>query len=514
MDRRSSEKKLERAPKRIREGELWLEVRPEQLVQAVGELADGGAWLVAEFAAERPVGFVLNVILDVGGDYLVLESPLEGESFHSLAHTVPGAGWPERGIRDLFGLEPVGHPNPSRLVLPEGWPRGLYPMRKSVPREREVELGPPERRGPLTHEPIEGDGMFHIPYGPIRSGIFESAQFVVDTPGEKILGLHLNMFYKHRGMEKIFEGTPLEQAPLVAERVSGVDSFAQSLAFCRAAERALGVEAPPRTQYLRVVFAELERIYNHIDHVARHCEGASLNVANARFAILKERVLRLNATLTGSRYLRGLNRVGGLRRDLADHPGLTRELGDLEREFRKEERLLRRTDSFLDRIVTAAPLSQEDARAYGAVGPIARGSGVDLDCRRDRSYAAYPELDVPVAVATEGDADARFNVRLEEVYGAFALIRQALDRMPDGPVYTRVPEPEPGAWSLGWAEGARGEEFYYVRFGAGGSLDRVKVRTASFANWPLFTRTISGQILTDFVFMEHSFALSQAGCDG
>lgn len=514
MDRRSTEEKLERTPTRVRESELSLQVRPERLVQAVGDLADGGARFVAEFAAEQPEGFAVYVVLDVGGDYLLLESPLEEESFHSLAHTVPGAGWPEREIRDLFGLEPVGHPNPSRLVLPEGWPQGLYPMRKGFPREREVELGPPERPGPLTHEPVEGDGVFHMPYGPIRSGIFESAQFVVDTPGEKILGLHLNMFYKHRGMEKIFEGAPLEQAPLVAERVSGVDSFVQSLAFCRAAERALGVEAPPRAKFLRVVFAELERIYNHIDHIAKHCEGASLNVANARFTILKECVLRLNATLTGSRYLRGVNQVGGLRRDLADNPGLTRELGDLEQEFRKEERLLRRTDSFLDRIVTAAPLSNEDARAYGAVGPVARGSGVDLDCRRDRPYAAYPELDVQVATATEGDADARFNVRLEEIYGAFALIRQALDRMPVGPVWAGVPDPEPGAWALGWAEGARGEELYYVRFGPGGTLDRVKVRTASFANWPLFPRAISGQILTDFVFMEHSFALSQAGCDG
>jgi formate hydrogenlyase subunit 5 len=171
------------------------------------------------------------------------------------------------------------------------------------------------------------------------------------------------------------------------------------------------------------------------------------------------------------------------------------------------------TDSFLDRVITAAPLSEEDTRTYSAVGPIARGSGVDLDCRRDRPYAAYPGLDTRVPTATAGDADARFNVRLEEVYGAFALIRLALDLMPEGSVWAEVPEPDPGSWALGWAEGSRGEEVYYVRFGAGGAIDRVKVRTASFANWPLFPRTIEGQVLTDFAFMEHSFALSQAGCD-
>lgn len=514
MDARLMEGRLGRTPDRVRDGELWLKVPPAQLAYTAPALVGEGARFVAEFAAEQPGGFVVYAVLDVGSDYLALEAPLEGERFSSLALKLRAAEWPEREIRDLFGLEPMAHPDPARLVLPEGWPDGLYPMRKSFPRGREVQLAPPRRPGPLAPGAVEGDGVFHMPYGPIRSGIFESAQFVVDTPGEKILGLHLNMFYKHRGMEKIFEGAPLQQAPLVAERVSGTDSFAGSLAFCQAAERAIGIEAPPRARNLRVIFAELERIYNHIDHVARHCEAASLNVANARFAILKERILRLNAGLTGSRYLRGLNLVGGLRHDLQDPASPLPELRDLESTFQKEEWLLRRTDSFLDRIITASPLSEGDARAYGAVGPIARGSSVDLDCRRDRPYAAYAELDLRVPTATAGDADARFNMRLEEVRQAFALIRQAISRMPEGPISVEAPEPIPGARALGWAEGARGEDLYYVRFGAGGALDRVKVRTASFANWPLFPRTIEGQVLTDFAFMEHSFALSQAGCDG
>lgn len=515
MNARAIEERLGRAPERARSGELWLRLRPEQLVYIVPDLVEGGgARFVTEFAAELSERFAIYVILDVGDDYLVLEAPLEAERFSSLVVRLPAAEWPEREIRDLFGLTPAAHPNPTRLVLPEGWPEGLYPMRKSFPREREVELAPPERSGPRMHEPVEGDGIFHMPYGPIRSGIFESAQFVVDTPGEKILGLHLNMFFKHRGMEKIFEGVSLEQAPLVAERVSGTDSFAQSLAFCQAVERALEIEVPPRALHLRIVFAELERIYNHVDHIAKHCEGASLNVANARFSILKERVLRLNAALTGSRYLRGVNQVGGLRQDLADPDVLLDELSSLEKDFGAETRLLKRTDSFLDRIITAGPLSREDAVAYGAVGPIARGSGVDLDSRRDHPYAAYPELAFAVATAADGDADARFNVRIEEVHTAFDLIRQAVDRMPEGSISAEVPVPEPGSRALGWAEGARGEEMYFVRFGEKGLLDRVKVRTASFVNWPLFPRTIEGQILTDFVFMEQSFALSQGGCDG
>lgn len=511
MDRGVIEESLK--TERVRPGELRATLDPTDLAWIPSDLVDDGARFVSEFASERDDGFAAHVVLDLGGDYLLLESPLEGEEFPSLTPAVPAANWPEREMRDLFGLEPVGHPNPSRLVVPEGWPADVYPMRKSFPREREVMLASPERIGPLVHEPVEGDGVFHIPYGPIRSGIFESAQFVVDTPGEKIIGLHLNMFFKHRGMEKLFENAPLSQTALVAERVSGTDSFAGSLAFCEAAERALGIEAPPRARYLRTILAELERIYNHLDHIARHCEAASLNVANARFAILKERVLRLDADFTGSRYLRGVNTVGGLRHD-PDPSCMVLELSELEEEFRKEEGLLRRTDSFLDRLLTAAPLSREDAKLHAAVGPVARGSGIDLDCRRDRPYAAYPDLDVHVPTSSEGDADARLNVRIEEVYASFALIRHAAGHLRGGPVLVDTPKPEPGSSALGWAEGARGEELYYVRFGEDGRLERVKFRTASFANWPLFALTIEGQVLTDFAFMEHSFSLSQAGCDG
>lgn len=227
-------------PERAREGELRLEIHPRRLSYAVANLVDQGARFVVEFASEQDEGFYVHVVLDLGGHYLILEARLEEERFYSLTPEVPAANWFEREIQDLFSLKPEGHPNPARLVLPEGWPRDVYPMRKKFPREREVELAPPNRTGPLAYGAVMGDGVFHMPYGPVRSGIFESAQFVIDTPGEKIIGLHLNMFYKHRGMEKIFEGVSLDQAPLVAERVSGIDSFAGSLAFCEAAERALG----------------------------------------------------------------------------------------------------------------------------------------------------------------------------------------------------------------------------------------------------------------------------------
>lgn len=501
--------------RQVREGERWLTLQPEMLSYAIEDLSNKRVRFVTEFIAENPEGaFVLYTILSLDSEYLVLEAPLKGDRFTSLTESFPAAEWSEREIHDLFGVTPLGNHSLARLVLPGGWPEGVYPMRKSFPKDGQVRLVPMERQGPVMHEEIEGDGVFHMPYGPIRSGIFESAQFVVDTPGEKMVGIHLNMFYKHRGMEKLFEGTPFaEKAPLVAERVSGTDSFAQSLAYCQAVERALGIDTPPRARHIRVICAELERIYNHIDHVAGHCEGASLNVANAHFTILKERVLRLNSRLTGSRYLRGMNKVGGLRRDISIQEGALRELRELEREFRKEEKLLINTSSFMDRIISAAPLSKADALTYGAVGPIARGSDVDLDCRRDRPYSAYPELDFHVATETEGDADARFKVRVEEVHQAFSLIFQAVARMPAGPISTDVPQPQPGMRALGWAEGGRGEELYYVAFGPDGALDRVKIRTASFANWSLFKHAIEGQVLTDFVFMEHSFALSQAGCD-
>ena len=172
--------------------------------------------------------------------------------------------------------------------------------------------------------------------------------------------------------------------------------------------------------------------------------------------------------------------------------------------------MLLRTDSFLDRLVSTGPLSEQDARDFACVGPVARGSRIDIDARRDLPYDGYQAINV--AGHSDGDAMARMEVRFQEVESSLALIGAAIGSLIDGPTRTEV-GPFTEESSLGAAESARGETLYWLEPDGPRSLGFCKLRAASFVNFGIFNRLFDSQVLTDFSFIEHSLGLSPAGCD-
>ena len=497
-----------------RPGEQYVSVPGARLAEACTRMVAAGARLVALFGDDLGDRLRVTAVLAARGDLMVLDADLDpvDPRYPALTPTLPAAHWYERALRDLFGIVPEGHPWPAPLVLHEEWAGGIHPLRASfargtVPYPADAAWRPPT---------VEGEGVFEIPYGPVRSGVFESAQFLVWTAGEDILAMIPRMFYKHRGIEKLITEAPLEQAVLVAEHASGVAAVAHSLAFCQAMERALGIKAPPRAAGIRTICAELERLHNHLDSLMRQCETASLGVGQAQFGIVKERVLRLNSELVGNRFLRGINQIGGVRYDF--DPGQRRLLAEsltrIERDFGKVVTLFLDTAGMRDRLITTGRLSLEAAEAFGAVGPVARGSGLERDARLDRPYGAYDQVNVTLQVQRAGDAMARTRVRIGEIENSFAIIREAAEDPPEGPLtepWSAVPA---GARAVGWAEAPQGEVIFAVRLGDDGRLARCAIRSPSFCNWSFYERTMPRNVLTDVGFIEHSFALSQAGCDG
>ena len=216
-------------------------------------------------------------------------------------------------------------------------------------------------------------------------------------------------------MEKRFEGLSAERGVVFAERISGVGSVAHALAFCQAVETASNCIVPLRARFLRVLLAELERLYNHLHYFGHLAHTTTLKVGEAEGKLLEERAKQLNARLTGSRFLRGMLTLGGLRRDLAPQGWLSDELETLREAFAIYAARLEDTDSYLDRLITTGRLEKEVAFEQGATGPIERGSGVDRDLRRDHPYAAYAELPLKVALRQSGDAYARAQVRAAEI---------------------------------------------------------------------------------------------------
>jgi Ni,Fe-hydrogenase III large subunit len=263
---------------------------------------------------------------------------------------------------------------------------------------------------------------------------------------------------------------------------------------------------------LRSLLAELERLYNHLHYFGHLCNTTTLKVGEAEGKLLEERAKQINGKLTGSRFLRGLIKAGGLRRDLRPGSWLSESLELLREEVAKYLDRLENSDSHLDRLITTGVLNARVARDQGATGPIARASDVDLDLRRDHPYAAYADLPLIVPVKKSGDAHARAQVRMEEIDASFALMQRVLLLLQDGPIAAEC-NPPPRAEGLGWVESPRGALFYAVHFAADGTLARVKIKSPSFSNWRAFPFTVHDSNMMDYAINEASFGLTIAGCD-
>jgi formate hydrogenlyase subunit 5 len=479
--------RVQLAPEPAPPGERRLRLPLAILDRTSEALADAGGRFVGLVVAQRPER-ALVAVFAYRGELVALNAALTGDMsvFGSLSVRIPACRLDELELQDREGLRPLAHPDARPVIRPDA-----DDLRRRV----------------------TGPEAFTIPYGPIRSGVFEAIQFVIPTGGEDVLALDVRTFFKHRRLEERFAGLPLEHGAALAERVAGIAAVAHGIAFAQAVERALGVGAPPRAALWRTVQAELERIANHLDVATRLAEDAALSVAVARFGILKEDVQRLRAVLTGSRFGRGAVVPGGI----ASEPGL--EIDDLlaalsrfERDLRRDRKLLLRTASFTDRLIGSGRLDRETLEAYAGVGPIARAAGISTDARYERPYAGYEVLGFEISTREQGDAMARLEVRFDEISQSLHLIRQALDRLRRAPEQLRSDLPDGAGAAFGWAEAPQGEVVYWVELSAS-RIDRVRIFSPSFRNWPLFAECFRGDVLTDFGFNEHSFGLTPAGAD-
>ena len=315
---------------------------------------------------------------------------------------------------------------------------------------------------------------------------------------------------------KLFENLTLVNGPPLAEKVSGDTSFGHSLCYCQAVETLTGMVPPPRANYLRTLFLELERVHNHIGDVGAICNDTAYSLAHAHCARMKERIMQLNDRLTGSRFLRGVNIVGGMAMNVspAGLKDIAEEMARVEKDFLELTEILFYNASLTDRLETTGVLTERVAWDHAVMGVVGRASHINRDVRRDRPFAAYGELPVQVPLYRYGDVKARMRVRIDEVYEAMRLIREVRNNIPDGPCSV---EPTgaltPGQCALSAVEGWRGEILYFLMAGEEGRLHRCKVRDPSFVHWPAIQIAVLGNIIPDFPLINKSFNLSYAGND-
>ncbi|MDI6813191.1 MAG: NADH-quinone oxidoreductase subunit C [Desulfitobacteriaceae bacterium] len=498
---------------------IHLETAKENLSVTAGYLyKEQGCQLVQMLGNdEREICGSLSVYLvfvhDGEGLILILRVAIAPEDlvYPSVTPVIPAAHWYEREIRDLYGLEPKGHPQLRRLAVHKDWPKQHYPLRRDFPLTKKV----PRSEGEFKFIPVEGEGVMQIPVGPIHAGIIEPGHFRFSVVGENVLHLEARFFYTHRGMEKLAEGKTPQEGLLIAERICGACSFSHSLAYCLALEKLTETAVSERVDYIRTLGMELERLYNHIGDVGNICAGIGFAFGTMQGARLKEKMQQLNETVFGSRFLRGINTPGGVRRDLnSDQLSLILQtLSQVEGEFRELTEILLASESYLNRVQGTGLLRHDIASELHAVGPAARASGVDRDLRRDHPYAAYAKLAFRVPVLQEGDVLARVKLRIEETFESMGIIRQVLASMPEGELKVALKPLPAYAYAVGMTESARGENVHFVMAGQDGRIFRHMVRSASYCNWPVVPSTVPGNIVPDFPLINKSFELCYSCLD-
>ena len=474
-----------------------------ELSRTVLEKTSEGFGIINMFMSEPGNGPArVNVVMRRGADIQWFVSDAGASGFGSISAENPTAEIYERLIHEENGYMPEGLAN---LTPVRYWRTGNPPLAKD--RKADAE----ERRIPIPHNDLRGQGVFEIPVGPVHAGVIEPGHFRFSVAGEPVIKLKVHLGYVHRGIEKLMEVPASKNMARMAERISGDTCAANTFAYSQVIEGDTCI--PERASYIRVIAAELERISAHVSAVGGMCTDTAFSVPSARAARLHEDVLRTCYSAFGSRYMRNIIVPGGVRRDIS-HDELRiieKSLIELKLNFVDLVNMMMDSSSLMDRLETTGVLRPEIAEANRILGPIGRASGMSLDVRKERPYDGYRDMGLLVPREITGDVLARTKVRIEEVYESIDLVFQAIAQMEPGQIRTKVETPKDGL-HLGIVEAPRGELVHCAEI-RDGNIWRYSIRDPSLINWPMMSYAVPGNVVPDFPLINKSFSLSYSGND-
>lgn len=336
-----------------------------------------------------------------------------------------------------------------------------------------------------------------IPFGPQHPVLPEPIHLDLVVEDEKVIEAIPSIGFIHRGLEKLVEKKDFIEYVYVAERICGICSAIHGQTYCQAVEEIMNIQVPERAHFLRTIWGEMSRVHSHLLWLGLMADGFGFEALFMHCWRLRETVLDMIEETTGGRVIFGSCKVGGVRKDI-DKETLDRiikKFNELEKEIKEV------TDTFIvDRSVKhrtsgVGVMSMQEALDLGAVGPTMRASGINQDLRK-LGYAAYKQLDFEPIVETAGDSYARIVVRVREIFQAIDLIRQAAAKIPDGPIDVKVTGKPDGEF-FGRTEQPRGEVVYYMKANGTANLQRLRVRTPTFANIPALVKLLQGCDLAD-----------------
>jgi NADH-quinone oxidoreductase subunit D len=345
---------------------------------------------------------------------------------------------------------------------------------------------------------LQGE-KFIIPIGPQHPALKEPGHFEFSVDGELVTGATVRLGYAHRGIEKGTENRNFVQSLYLLERICGICSHVHATAYCLGVEKLAEVEAPPRAQAIRQIVGELERIHSHLLWLGVAAHEAGFDTLFMYSWRDRETVMNLLEGITGNRVNYSTNVLGGVKCDInvEQAQSIRTGLDFLEERTHHYLDVVSNDAMFLRRTRGIGTMTREQAELLGVVGPTARASGVPRDVRIDAPYAAYAEHPVKLIMATAGDLEARFIVRVNELFESYRVIREILDNMPESELTTRMPRRVKAGETVSRVEAPRGELFYFIKSNGTDTAERVKVRTPTLCNMASVVALAVGHQLAD-----------------
>ncbi len=341
------------------------------------------------------------------------------------------------------------------------------------------------------------------PQHPSTHGVF---RIVVDIDGERVVRAVPHIGYLHRGSEKLCERENYRQIITLFDRLDYIANFNNELVFCLAAEKLMGIEAPERAQFIRLLMCELNRIASHMMFYGAF--GTDIGVFATPFMYgfrERENIQQIFESVSGARMMHSYIRVGGVAADLPDDfmPRMRSLLPGLKQAIEECDRLVTYNEIFLERTRGVGVLSAEDAIDLGVSGPMLRACGVPHDLRVVDPYLVYDRFNFEIPLGQNGDCWDRYWVRIEEMRQSVAIIEQALDQLPEGSIQTPVAKfgfvKPPAGDAYARAENPRGDFGVYLVSEGKDKPYRVKMRGPSFSNLMALQRMVEGAFIADVV---------------
>jgi len=339
-----------------------------------------------------------------------------------------------------------------------------------------------------------------IPFGPQHPVLPEPVQLKLELDNDVVVGALPSLGYVHRGLEKFVDTKDYNQTLYICERICGICSAIHSITYARAVEQLMNVEIPERAEYLRVIWSELARVQSHLLWLGLFADGFGFESLFMECWKYREAVMDIMEMTTGNRVITSMCKVGGTSKDLSkEHINIIlKAIDDLEPQVKNLEKVFVNNYTVKKRLVGLGTLPKQLAYDVGAVGPTLRGSGVHFDIRESPSWSIYKDLNFKAVVENDGDCYARTKVRIYELYECFKLIRNAISKLPEGEISIQVKgSPTAGAEAISRSEQPRGEVVYYVKGNGTKNLERLKIRTPTFANIPALLQMLPGIKLAD-----------------